>query len=574
VWNNEETKEGYMAKNKQKLELTWVGKGEESKLEPRILVEDPSKSYGDPDAGNMLIHGDNLLALKALEQDFSDRVKCIYIDPPYNTGKAFDKYDDGLEHSIWLNLMRPRIELLHKLLAPEGIIWISLDDVEIHYMKILCDEVFGRNNYIASLPTIMNLKGNNDEFGFAGTHEYTLVYVKNKQLAKIGNFQIDEENLEEWEEDDVGFFKKGANLKATGTNAPREKRPNLFYPLYIQASDSVSLTRQSIEDIELLPITDGKEMSWRWSKEKIINEPYNIIIVRNGENASIYKKQRPEIGDLPSKKPKTLFYKPEYSSGNGTAQLKKLFGDVISAFPYPKPEDLISDFISLSTNPGDLILDSFLGSGTTAAVATKLKRRWIGIEMGDHAHTLCVPRMKLVIDNKDDGGITKKTGWNGGSGFKYYDIAPSLLRKDNFGNWIIEEKYDAHMLAAAMAKQEGFHFHPDEQFFWKQGRSTEKDFIFTTTQFLTVEMLDRIHDEMQPDESLLISCKAYHDDCDGRHLNITIKKIPQMLLGRCEFGKDDYSLNIVNTSTEDTENEEPKVVKKMVKAKPKASKKK
>ena len=546
-----------MSNKKQKLELTWIGKDEELNLEPRILIEDSAKSYGEKSSENMLIHGDNLLALKALEQDYAGKIKCIYIDPPYNTGKAFDKYDDGIEHSTWLNLIRPRIELLYKLLAPEGIIWISLDDIEVHYMKILCDEIFGRNNFIASLPTIMNLKGNNDEFGFAGTHEYTLVYAKNKSSAKIGNFEIDEEGMEDWEEDDIGFYKRGANLKATGTNAPREKRPNLFYPLYVGKGNEVFVTRQSESDIEILPITDGKEMSWRWSKEKIIAEPHNIIIVRNG-GVSVYKKQRPELGDLPSKKPKTIFYKPEYSSGNGTAQLKKLFGDVVSAFPYPKPEDLIADFITLSTVPGDLILDSFLGSGTTAAVATKLGRKWIGIEMGDHAYTLCVPRMQLVIDNKDDGGISKKVNWKGGGGFKFYNLAPSLLRKDAFGNFVIDEQYNPNMLAAAMCKHEGFRFHPDESLYWKQGKSTEADFIFVTTGFVTAEQLDRIHSEMKDGESLLICAKSFAPESDERFSNITIKKIPQMILGKCEFAKDNYDLNIIQATEAAADNEETK----------------
>src|SRR3989339_720700 len=542
-----------MTNKKQKLELTWIGKDEELKLEPRILIEDPNKSYGDKSSENMLIHGDNLLALKALEQDFAGRIKCIYIDPPYNTGKAFDKYDDGIEHSIWLSLMRPRIELLYGLLASEGLIWISLDDIEVHYMKILCDEIFGRNNFIASLPTIMNLKGNNDEFGFAGTHEYTLVYAKNKPTAKIGNFEIDEEGMEDWEEDDIGFYKRGANLKATGTNAPREKRPNLFYPLFISTGDDVYITRQNDSDIEILPITDGKEMSWRWSKEKVMNEPHNIIIVRNGENTSVYKKRRPEIGELPSKKPKTLFYKPEYSSGNGTAQLKKLFGDVVSAFPYPKPEDLISDFITLSTAPGDLILDSFLGSGTTAAVATKLGRKWIGLEMGEHASTLCVPRMRLVIDGKDNGGISKKVAWKSGGGFKFYNLASSLLRKDSFGNFVIDENYNANMLAAAMCKHEGFKFYPDETLYWKHGKSTETDFIFVTTGFITAEQLDKVHSEMKAGESLLICAKAYAPECENHFANITIKKIPQMILGRCEFGKDNYDLNIIKATEAEAE---------------------
>ncbi|MBZ0190527.1 MAG: site-specific DNA-methyltransferase, partial [Candidatus Kuenenia stuttgartiensis] len=193
---------------------------------------------------------------------------------------------------------------------------------------------------------------------------------------------------------------------------------------------------------------------------------------------------------------------------------------------------------------------SFLGSGTTAAVAHKMWRRWIGIELGEHCHTHCLPRLKKVVDGTDQGGISKAVNWQGGGGFKYYYLAPSLLKKDKHGNWIIDERYNADMLAAAMAKHEGFRHCPDEHIYWKQGRSTEKDYIFITTQFVTVQSLDKIHEEMKPDESLLICCKSFQEACENRYANITIKKIPKMLLGRCEFGKEDYSLNIVNLPVE------------------------
>ncbi|MBU1628346.1 site-specific DNA-methyltransferase, partial [bacterium] len=375
--------------------------------------------------------------------------------------------------------------------------------------------------------------------------------------AKLYEFEVDEEEqMDKWDEDEIGYYKKGANLKSTGVNAPREKRPNLFYPIYISDSDTVSISRKSENDVELLPITDSKEMSWRWSKVKVEAEPFNIIVVRNGDNVSIYKKQRPEIGELPSKKPKSLFYKPEYSSGNGTAQLKKLFNKTISDFPYPKPEDLIHDFIILSTKKDDLVLDSFLGSGTTAAVAHKLDRKWIGIEMGDHAHTLCQPRLKMVVDGSEDVGITKKVGWKGGGGFKFYNLAPSLLQKDKYGNWVIDEKYNANMLSAAMCKHEGFRFAPHEELYWKQGQSTETDYIFVTTAFVTVEQLDKIHEEMNDEESLLICAKSYAPECDSRHPNITIKKIPLMILGKCEFGQDNYDLNIIQSTEEVAEEQD------------------
>jgi adenine-specific DNA-methyltransferase len=202
--------------------------------------------------------------------------------------------------------------------------------------------------------------------------------------------------------------------------------------------------------------------------------------------------------------------------------------------------------LELSTEPGDIVLDSFAGSGTTCAAAHKMGRRWLAVELGEHCHSHILPRLRRVIDGSDQDGISKAINWQGGGGFKYYYLAPSLLKQDKYGNWIIDERYNADMLAAAMAKHEGFKYWPDEYIYWKQGRSTEKDYIFTTTNFITVEFLDKINEEMQPDESLLICCKSFSKACGNRYPNITVKKIPNLLLGRCEFGREDYSLNIVN----------------------------
>jgi adenine-specific DNA-methyltransferase len=215
-----------------------------------------------------------------------------------------------------------------------------------------------------------------------------------------------------------------------------------------------------------------------------------------------------------------------------------------------KPEKLISICLELSTQKGDIVLDSFLGSGTTAAVAHKMGRKYIGIELRDQAKTHCYPRLKGVVEG-EQGGISKSINWQGGGGFKFYTLAPSLLNKDGFDNWVINKEFNASMLAAAMAKQEGFSYLPNEHKYWKQGNSSEQDFIFTTTQFLTVETLDSIQAEMQPGDSLLICCKAFQKECNNRYPNITIKKIPQMLLNRCEFNRDDYSLNIVNLPHEE-----------------------
>jgi len=570
------------SKKQQKLELTWIGKGEEPTLEPRILIENPEYSYGDSDSDNMLIHGDNLLALKALEQDYAGKVKCIYIDPPYNTGTAFEVYDDGLEHSIWLGLMNQRLKLLRNLLSEDGLLWISIDDNESAYLQVLCDTIFGRKNFIACLPTIMNLKGNQDQFGFAGTHEYTLVYAKDKEKCNLNKFPIDEEEMEKWDEDEIGYFKKGATLRATGAESTRYDRIKMFYPILEKNGNIETVTNSEFENLYnndkkefndtfltelkskyealgyniILPKVDSENYGrWRWgfSDENRHRMTYDVIPVYTKNGISLYKKQRPELGELPSKKPKTIFYKPEYSSGNGTGQIKKLFGK--NNFPYPKPEDLIRDIIHLSTNVNDLILDSFLGSGTTSAVAQKMGRKFIGIEMGEHAYTHCFPRQKMVTDGEDQGGITEAVNWQGGGGFKFYELAPSLLNKDQYDNWVISKEYNANMLAAAMAKQEGFSYSPNTDNYWKQGFSSEQDFIYTTTQFVTVELLDQLHDQLQEGDSLLICAKKFQPECANRFGNISLKKIPQMLLGKCEFAKDDYSLNIINLPQEDDINE-------------------
>lgn len=375
-------------------EFNWEGKELAYKLAQTpstgTLRPDKESSKNWDDTENLYIEGDNLEVLKLLQKSYFGKVKMIYIDPPYNTGKDFVYHDNfrdnianykeitnqttkanpetnGSYHTNWLNMMYPRLKLARNLLREDGVIFISIDDNEVDNLKKLCNEIFGEENFIAQLPTIMNLKGNNDQYGFAGTHEYTLVYCKNKNVTNLGYLKIDKDEINEWQQDSYGYYKKGANLKSTGVNAPREKRPNLFFPLYINKNNEISLNRKNESDIEILPITDGKEMSWRWSKEKFINEPYNLIITNNEGNISIYKKTRALDGESPSKKPKSLFYKPEYSSGNGTNDIKKLFGEKV--FENPKPLELLKDFIMVGNYPkveDNIILDLFSGSGSMA----------------------------------------------------------------------------------------------------------------------------------------------------------------------------------------------------------------
>lgn len=531
-----------MAERKQKLELTWIGKENRPRLEPRILLEDQEKSYHaahrvtDKDIfDNRLIFGDNLLALKALEQEFAGKIKCVFIDPPYNTGSAFEHYDDGVEHSLWLSLMRDRIELIQCLLSDTGTLWVTLDDNEAHYFKIIADEIFGRRNFVANVIWEKADSPRMDANFFSSRHDHVIVFAKNLSLLTIN--QVITEN-EETPRHYSKIDKAGRKyylkpLRAMGAEGTREARPSLFFSLI--APDGTQVFPKN---------PDGSDSRWRWNPERVEKEKHRIEWVKGRNGWSAYF--RIYADDNETRPPETIWPHALVGSNRTAKAEAKSFVTAGKPFETPKPERLIKRIIEISTLPGDIVLDSFAGSGTTGAVAHKMGRGWIMVELGEHCHTHIIPRMKKVIDGTDQGGISKAVNWKGGGGFRYFRLAPSLLENDKRGNWVISKEYNAAMLASAMAKHEGFVYNPDETFYWKQGRSTEKDYIFTTTNFITLEYLDSIHEEMQPDESLLICCKSFQKACEDRYANITVRKIPNMLLGRCEFGKDDYSLNIAS----------------------------
>ena len=551
----------------QKLELTWIGKGDEPKLEPRILIENSEYSYGDPNTGNMLIHGDNLLALKALEQDYTGKVKCIYIDPPYNTGSAFDYYDDGLEHSMWLNLMKQRLVILRNLLSEDGSIFVSIDNNEMAYLQVLMDEIFQRSNrkntIIIKRGSVTGAKVINP--GLVNISEFILVYTKNSNKWNPNRLSRPKERddrygtfIENYDDNDYSnwsfipllqAFANEVGLKSTqlkkyfGSEYEKELLKFIYKNsekvIRFASLDEKSISKQAVE----LKKHSQNNKGITFLMEREGKKPYYVY---NGGIILFVKDRLQEIdGELSFSEPLTDIWDdvlPNDLHNEGGVEFRK----------GKKPEKLIQRVFSLASNEGDLVLDSFLGSGSTAAVALKMKRRWIGIELGEHAISHCYPRLKSVIEG-EQRGISKAVNWQGGGGFKFYTLAPSLLNQDKFGNWVISTEYNAQMLAAAMSKQEGFTFQPDTHTYWKQGRSSEHDYIYVTTQFLTVEVLESIHDEMQPGESLLVCCKAFQKECKHKYPNITLKKIPQMLLGRCEFGKDDYSLNIVNMPVEEKE---------------------
>lgn len=530
-----------------KLELMWYGKDEPIIVEPRILIEDAARSNcaADPDTENMLIHGDNLLALKALESKYTGRVKCIYIDPPYNTGSAFEHYDDNLEHSEWLNLMRPRLEILRTLLSEDGSIWISIDDDEGHYLKVLCDEVFGRNNFINTVIWEKKYAPQGNAQWFTDSHDFILVYAKTKQTwtpnllprsdsmnAKYKNPDNDPKGL--WRPDNATISlsggQRGAQFARTGfsENIYELKAPNgkSYFPP--QGRCWYYPEEKMMQAIAEGKIFFGKDGMGAPQLKRYLSE------VKQGATAmTIWK--RDEVGDNQEAKREVRVFNSE------------------SVFSTPKPERLVERVLTLGSNPGDLVLDSFLGSGTTAAVAHKMGRKYIGIEMGNHAYTHCKMRLDKVIAGEDKGGITESAGWTSGGGYRFYELAPSLINEDPFGEPIINPDYDADMLAAAMALHEGFTYQPDHQLFWKQSKGNENSFLFVTTRHLNSPFLDSIRDTMEEGEYLIIACRSYDAGLEKAYSNITIKKIPQMLLDRCEFGKSDYNLNIVRPPVYDDE---------------------
>lgn len=518
---------------KTKLELTWIGKDIRPRLEPRILIEEPEFSYhakvrreGDS-FENLLIHGDNLLALKALETDPAVRgkVKCIFIDPPYNTGSAFEHYDDGLEHSLWLGMMRDRLEILRNLLSDDGSIWITIDDNEAHYLKVLCDEVFGRNCFIADAVWRTSDNSNNNVTTFSLDHNNVLVYGKQPDWRP--NFLDDPKKRKHFKNPDND--PRGPWFDGNPVNNPG-LRPNLQF----------NITSPTGFVIKHPP------NGWRWSMETI-KEKLKTGELRFSEDGKRLIR-RTYLADMEKGlPPSTLWTDLDETGHNRQAkyELKNLFPDVpvTSLFGTPKPEKLIEKVLRLATNPGDLVLDSFAGSGTTGAVAHKMGRRWIMVELGEHAKTHIVPRMQKVIEGTDKGGVTEAAGWKGGGGYRFCRLAPSLLEKDAWGNWVIRKEYNPAMLAEAMCKHFNYAYAPSTEHYWMHGSSSETSFIYVTTSSLTFEQLRAISDEVGENRSLLICCTAY--EAAGESLpNLTLRKIPGAVLDRCEWGKDDYSLKI------------------------------
>ena len=534
---------------RQKLELTWIGKDAKPKLEPRILLADSSFSHhakyrmSDDDIfDNKLIYGDNLLALKALEQEFSGKVKCIFIDPPYNTGSAFSHYDDGLEHSIWLGLMRDRLEVIRRLLSDNGSLWITIDDNEAHYLKVLCDEVFGRANFVANVIWQKKYAPANDALWLSDSHDHILVYAKNKEVWRPNKLPRTQEQDDLYKNPDNDS--RGAWMSDNYTCAKNaDERPNLFYSI-----------KNPNTGEEIWP---KRTRVWAFDQSTHLRNVADGMIYwgKDGTNSTPRLKKFLSKLKSPGRVAATIWLHDEVGHNQDANREQQTF-NADDPFKTPKPEKLIHRILTLATNPGDIVLDSFAGSGTTGAVAHKMGRRWIMVELGDHCHTHVVPRMQKVIDGEDKGGITNAVGWKGGGGFRYYRLAPSLLQQDRWGNWVINKEYNADMLAAAICKLEGFTYAPNDAHYWQHGYSTELDFIYVTTQTLNADQLQALSVEVGEERSLLVCCAAYRGSAD-RFANLTLKKIPKMVLSKCEWGHDDYSLNVENLPMQQKPKVEP-----------------
>lgn len=595
---------------KQKLELSWIGKDKRPRLEPRILIEKSSLSYHAKNKvlendlfDSKLIFGDNLLALKALEKDYAGKVKCIYIDPPYNTGNAFEYYDDGLEHSIWLGLIRDRLEILKNLLSIDGVIFVQIDDVEQAYLRVLMDEVFGRSNFIntisVNLKNVAGASGGGEDKKLKKNIEYIHVYTKD--YLNFNSFK--------------GVYDY-IPISELVENYRQEDKSWKYTTILIYAGDKEYLG-STVDG-------DGNEIKIFTRKNPIIKSINQIIREENLSEAKAYDKYaskifqtqmpqssiRPRVMEkaieLGSKEdlhsieyiPKTgrnkgTVYEQYYKGGNfrllawlsdvseekngvlckkeaqGTywdfvGHTKNLSKEGAVTFPNgKKPEALIQRILEMSTEPGDLVLDSFAGSGTTGAVAHKMGRRWIMIELGEHCHSHIIPRLKKVINGEDRSGATESASWQGGGGFRYYTLAPSLMKKDQWDNWVINPEYNQEMLVEALCKLEGYIYAPSETEYWNHGKGSDTDFIYVTTQTLTDQQLQAISEEVGEGRTLLIIVSAWRSKNIDRFTNLTLKKIPNSIIKACEWGHDDYSLNVQNLPMSEPDIEEKTIVKKV-----------
>ena len=556
----------------KKLELHWIGKDKEILVEPRILIENKELSNieNDENTENMLIHGDNLLALKALEQKYAGKIKCIYIDPPYNIAAATPYYDDNIANSEWLNLMKKRIELLWKLLKEDGLLAVQIDDELFAKLYLLMEEICSQKNMKIicvkmSESTGVKMASVNKAGSIPKIKEFIILAkkdgIKKLNLEMIPKDKWDSEykilikGVTKQELEFIKEFMGNGDLTKESIEKANMIASKIEFSTLNEILDNV--TKEEIEKIKY-------ENSWRIARDVAVSGTAKKIADELKENI------KGSCFFVITKQNKKYLMKKEYNSNSSQPRCKLLFADQYLTinpgdlwtdikttgldnegnvdFPKgKKPEKLIKRIIQLNTNENDIVLDSFLGSGTTAAVAHKMNRKYIGIEMGEHAYTHCKVRLDKVIAGEDKGGITKNVNWQGGGAYRFYELAPTLINEDKFGEMVINKEYSPEMLANAVALHEGYNFNPNKEIFWKQSKSTENSYLFVTTKYVDINFLNSIKNDMEDEEYLVIACKNYDKVLEKKYSNIEIKKIPEMLLEKCEFNVENYNLNIINT---------------------------
>lgn len=516
-----------------KLELTRIGKDKEYNLEPRILIERPDLSH-DPDgtSDNLLIHGDNLLALKALEQTYAGQVKCIYIDPPYNTGNAFEHYDDGLEHSEWLNLMKPRLELLRNLLSDDGSIRISIDADESHYLKVLCDEIFGRKNFVDEVIRQRAFSPINLKKTLSRSHDIILVYAKNfDQKFSLNSLSRSDKQIDTYKNPDNDERWVRTSSDCTVWPVVKEKLYEITTPGW-----------------KVVTPPDGRCRLFTKDRFEEMKKDSRIYFGKDWNNAPRVKKFITEVKWWVTAM--TLWLRDEvWDNQEAKREIKFIANNDI--FTTPKPERLIERVLHLWSNPWDLVLDSFLWSWTTAAVAHKMGRRWIGIELWDHAYTHAKVRMDKVIEG-EQGGISKVVEWTWWWSYKFLELGPSLLIQDQYGQRIINQALDGDKLIQALCKIENYQYTYDDHGI-KHGRSSETSFLHVTTRHINQAIVDDIaSSHLWSNEWLLILARTY-DTGIVLPSNIRLKKIPKSILNKCEYGRSDYNLPVTEQDYQEEE---------------------
>lgn len=392
--------------------LSWLGDSAARRAARHVpyRILEPVETIGDPASENLLIQGDNLQALKALLPFYAGRVKCIFIDPPYNTKSAFEHYDDNLEHSQWLSMIYPRLELLRELLSENGSIWVTIDDNEGHYLKALMDEVLGRSRFVATVAWESRYSRSNDS-SLSISHNFILVYATDPDRWKAIRNRLPRTELQAAQYTNPDGDPRGP-WRAIPWDAP-DLRPNLTYPITTPTGK-----------VRMPP--PGRHWSRTEDQWEEIVAAGLAYFGKSGNGAPSFKQFLSEAAPIV---PNTWWsHEDAGHTDEAKKEIQTLFG-AENLFATPKPERLIRRIAAIATNPGDIVLDSFLGSGTTAAVAHKMGRRWIGIEMGEHARTHCLPRLQKVIDG-EQGGISEAVGWKGGGGFRFMKLGAKAFFED------------------------------------------------------------------------------------------------------------------------------------------------